>query len=238
MNDLVHAAEIEIGKHHKVEIAGITFHYDTIVTTCIAGAIVIVMGLWLARTVTSGVPSRIQLFWEAVVGWVQGEVNSAMGKTAPFVVPLAVTLFFFILFANWVALLPAHEYLPPATADVNLTYAMALVVIVWVHVNGIRQAGPGYFGHFTQPHWLMTPLNVIEETVKPFTLALRLFGNLFSGGIMIALIGLMPIYVAPFPNAAWKLFDLAIGVIQAFIFALLTILYFGMASAHHSEEQH
>ncbi|MGQ0464085.1 MAG: F0F1 ATP synthase subunit A [Sporichthyaceae bacterium] len=239
MNDLIYAAEIEVGKHHKVEIAGITFHYDTIVTTCIAGAIVILMGLWLARTVTSGVPSRIQLLWESVVGWVQGEVNASMGKTSPFVVPLAVTLFFFILIANWVALLPAHEYLPPATSDVNLTYALALVVIVWVHINGIRKKGAGnYFSHFVQPYKWLLPLNVIEEIVKPFTLALRLFGNIFSGGIMVALIGLMPIYIAPAPNALWKLFDMAIGVIQAFIFALLTILYFGMASAQHSEEHH
>ncbi len=237
MSDVVMAAEIEVGKHHKVSIGGIEFHIDTIATTCIAGAIVIGMGLWLARTVTSEVPSKIQLLWEAVVGWVQGEVNNAMGKTAPFVVPLAVTLFFFILICNWVALLPAHEYLPPATSDVNLTYAMALTVIIWVHINGIRVKGAkSYFGHFVQPYKALLPLNVIEEIVKPFTLALRLFGNIFSGGIMIALIGLLPIYlVPPVFNAVWKIFDMGIGLIQAFIFALLTILYFGMASAGHGD---
>ncbi|MGQ0632936.1 MAG: F0F1 ATP synthase subunit A [Sporichthyaceae bacterium] len=234
--DAVLAAEIEVGKHHKVTIGGVELHIDTIATTCIAGLIVIGLGLWLRRTVTSGVPSKIQLFWESVVGWVQGEVNAAMGKTAPFVVPLAVTLFFFILFCNWVAILPAHEYLPPATSDVNLTYAMALVVIIWVHINGIRQKGKSYFSHFVQPYKALLPLNVVEEIVKPFTLALRLFGNIFSGGIMIALIGLMPIYVAPGFNALWKVFDLGIGVIQAFIFALLTILYFGMASAGHGDD--
>lgn len=235
-SDLVLAAEIEVGKHHKISIGGIEFHIDTIATTCIAGAIVIGLGLWMARTATSGVPSKIQLFWESVVGWVQGEVNSSMGKTSPFVVPLAVTLFFFILFANWVALLPAHEYLPPATSDVNLTYSLALVVIIWVHINGIRKKGAGaYFSHFVQPYKALLPLNIVEEIVKPFTLALRLFGNIFSGGIMIALIGLMPTYIAWAPNSAWKLFDMAIGVIQAFIFALLTILYFGMASAGHGD---
>ena len=234
--DVVVAAEIEVGKHHKISIGGIDFHIDTIATTCIAGLIVIGMGLWLAKTVTSGVPSKIQLFWEAVVGWVQGEVNNAMGKSSPFVVPLAVTLFVFILFANWVALLPAHAYLPPATADVNLTYSLALIVIIWVHINGIRKKGAGaYFSHFVQPYKALLPLNLVEEIVKPFTLALRLFGNIFSGGIMIALIGLMPTYIAWAPNSAWKLFDMAIGVIQAFIFALLTILYFGMASAGHGD---
>lgn len=236
--DLVMAADVEVGHHHKISIGGIEFHIDTIATTCIAGAIVILMGLWLARTATSGVPSKIQLFWEAVVGWVQGEVNNSLGKTSPFVVPLAVTLFFFILFCNWVALLPAHEYLPPATSDVNLTYAIALVVIIWVHVNAVRLNGIGTFKHLAQPYKALLPLNVLEEIVKPFTLALRLFGNIFSGGIMIALIGLMPIYIAPVPNVMWKMFDLGIGVIQAFIFALLTILYFGMAASHGGEHGH
>lgn len=239
MSDVVVAAEIEVGKHHKLDIGPISVHIDTIATTVIAGAIVIGMGLWLAKTATSGVPSKIQLFWEAVVGWVQGEVNNAMGKQSPFVVPLAVTLFFFILLCNWVALIPAHEYLPPATADVNLTYSLALVVIIWVHINGIRKKGSkAYFSHFVQPYKALLPLNIVEEIVKPFTLALRLFGNIFSGGIMVALIGLMPIYIAPFPNAVWKLFDMGIGVIQAFIFALLTILYFGMASAGHGDSDH
>ncbi|MEP6665632.1 MAG: F0F1 ATP synthase subunit A, partial [Nocardioidaceae bacterium] len=77
---------------------------------------------------------------------------------------------------------------------------------------------------------------LIEEIVKPFTLALRLFGNIFSGGIMLAIIGLLPAYVLWGPNGLWKLFDLFIGLIQAFIFALLTILYFGMAGSTHADD--
>jgi F-type H+-transporting ATPase subunit a len=79
----------------------------------------------------------------------------------------------------------------------------------------------------------MAPLTILEELIKPFTLALRLFGNIFAGGIMISLIGLMPIYVRWLPSTMWQLFDMFIGLIQAFIFALLTILYFGMAAAGH-----
>ena len=94
----------------------------------------------------------------------------------------------------------------------------------------------GYFKHFVEPYPALLPLNILEELIKPFTLALRLFGNIFAGGIMLALIGLIPIYVLWLPNVLWKLFDMAIGVIQAFIFALLTILYFGMAAAGHGDE--
>ena len=104
-------------------------------------------------------------------------------------------------------------------------------------VYGIRQQGVrGYFGHFFANGWLLAPLNIIEELIKPVTLALRLFGNIFAGGIMLALIGLLPIYVLWAPNLIWKLFDMAIGGIQAFIFALLTVLYFSMAGAGHGDE--
>lgn len=71
---------------------------------------------------------------------------------------------------------------------------------------------------------------------QPVSLALRLFGNIFSGTIMLMLIGMFPAYIVPIPNAAWKLFDMFIGVIQAFIFALLTVLYF--AKAVKIEENH
>ena len=83
---------------------------------------------------------------------------------------------------------------------------------------------------------MLLPLNILEELVKPITLALRLFGNIFAGGIMLALIGLItwrraPVGAPGLSNIIWKLFDMFIGGIQAFIFALLTVLYFGMAGA-------
>ena len=86
--------------------------------------------------------------------------------------------------------------------------------------------------HFFRKPVAMFPLHIIEEIAKPLTLALRLFGNLFSGGIMIALLISLPIYFFPASIAfsvVWKLFDMFIGVIQAFIFALLTILYYQFA---------
>ena len=94
----------------------------------------------------------------------------------------------------------------------------------------------GYFKHFVEPFPILLPLNILEELIKPLTLALRLFGNIFAGGIMLALIGLMPLYLLWAPNLIWKLFDMAIGGIQAFIFALLTVLYFAMAGAGHGDD--
>ena len=92
-----------------------------------------------------------------------------------------------------------------------------------------------YYHHPTQPHWVLFPINLVEEIARPITLSLRLFGNIFSGVIMLSLIALFPAYILWAPNVIWKLFDLFIGLIQAFIFALLTILYFGSVAPSEDE---
>jgi len=148
-------------------------------------------------------------------------------------VPMAVTLFLYILLCNWIGLIPSGhpEHLPAPTADINLALAMAFVVIIPMHIMSIRRRRvKHYIKHFFQPYPIMFPINLIEEFVKPFTLALRLFGNLISGAIMVALLALLPAFALWLPQGAWKLIDAAVGVIQAFIFALLTILYFAFAS--------
>jgi F-type H+-transporting ATPase subunit a len=238
--------EIEIGHHVTAGSGFATFNLDTIWTTGVAALAVLLLGFLARRALTRNpddhVPTKLQLFWETIVKQVNDQVQDNLGKVHPYVTPLAISLFFFILFANWLELLPTelnHDtHLTPApTADTNLTYALALLTMVSVWVFGIRQQGArGYFGHFFANGPLLAPLNIIEELIKPVTLALRLFGNIFAGGIMLALIGLLPIYVLWAPNLIWKLFDMAIGGIQAFIFALLTVLYFSMAGAGHGDE--
>ena len=249
--------EIHPGEHPEGHLFGMTFNLDTIWVTVIAGAIVVALGFWaraqLTKDTEDHVPTKLQLVWETVVNEVNTQVEGNLGKVNPFVVPLAVALFFFILIANWIEVIPTElnanvHLLPSPTADTNLTYAMALIVIIGVWGFGIRQKGlRGYLKHFMEPYPYLLPLNVLEELVKPITLALRLFGNIFAGGIMIALIGgLVSLAPGNIPiggvlagvlNVVWKLFDtLFLGGLQAFIFALLTVLYFGMAGAGHDEE--
>ena len=121
-----------------------------------------------------------------------------IGDDAGFVTPIAATIFLFILFANWLDFFPLTSPVEPAAADINLTLAMALAVIVivqWysIHVLGFR----GYLRRFTKPFELpiwarmaFTPLNIIEEIAKPLSLALRLFGNIFGGLVMVFLLTL------------------------------------------------
>lgn len=239
-------SEITIGHHVTRSFGGLDFNIDTIISTLFAGAAVLLLGFLARRALTKDtedhVPTKLQLIWEAVVNQVNTQVEDNLGKVHPYVAPLAVSLFFFILFANWLEILPTElnhdtHLLPAPTADTNLTYALAAVTIVSVWVYGVRQKGlKGYLKHFLEPFPVMLPLNILEELIKPITLALRLFGNIFAGGIMLALITLMPVYILWAPNLLWKGFDMAIGVIQAFIFALLTVLYFAMAGAGHGDE--
>lgn len=237
MSTVVLAAEtIEIGKHWVVEVFGVPLNMDTILATVIAGGVLIVLGLIVARRATTGVPGRLQLFFETVNDLITDQVRQNLGvRTAPWVVPLAMCLFLFILFANLMAILPTEHYLPPPTADVNLAYALALLVIFSVWGTALKNRPRQFLGHFARPYKALLPLNIIEELAKPISLSLRLFGNILSGVIMIQLIGLLPFYVLWAPFTAWKLFDIFIGLLQAVIFTILTIIYFGQALGDEEE---
>jgi len=244
------AANINVGTH--VQRDGLDL--DTIWSTVAAMVIVIGLGLYLRARATSGVPGKLQLAWEMGVQAVQKQVEGTIGPRGAAIVPLAVALFVFILVANWFSVLGIGseiEWIGPPTSDINVTLALALIVIIPVHIASIRSRGfVGYIKHYVgQPFpkalFLVNIfINGVEEIAKPLTLALRLFGNLLSGGLMLALIAALGVWsISHVPigdiatvilNPVWKVFDLAIGAIQAFIFSLLTILYFdtAMSDAH------
>jgi F-type H+-transporting ATPase subunit a len=112
-------------------------------------------------------------------------------------------------------------------------------VFICYHAAGVWRRGPvGHPVKLLKGHVaFLAPINLVEELAKPISLSLRLFGNIFAGGILVALIALFPPYIMWLPNAIWKSFDLFVGAIQAFIFALLTILYFSQ-SMELDEDHH
>jgi F-type H+-transporting ATPase subunit a len=231
------SGNITIGDHHGVvRVAGLTIYLDVVWTTLIAAGIVLGLGLLMRRKVTSGVPGKLQLVWETLVEQVSDLATSAIGPEGLPFVGLGVTIFFFILVCNWLAFIPSGEpgFLAAPTGDVNLPLALALIVIFLVHYNSVKKLGSrGYFRHYKGAYRALTPINVIEEITKPITLTFRLFGNIFSGALMIAVIvTLIPPYASWIGLAVWKPFDeLFIGAIQAYIFGLLTIIYLGMGMA-------
>lgn len=234
-------AKIEVGHHTTAKWFGFTVNTDTILATAIAAVIVLALAFIVRWKMTSKKPNTVQLYWEVLTVQMRQQIESSIGmKIAGFVLPLAVTLFTYILIANWVGVIPTQyadhegvskEILKTPSSDVNFVYALALFVFVWYHAAGIRRRG--ILGHpwkLIKGHAIgLAPINVIEEIAKPVSLSLRLFGNMFAGGTMLAVIALFPAYILWAPNALWKSFDLFVGLIQAFIFALLTILYFSQA---------
>lgn len=236
-------ATIPIGKHVTAKAGPLTLDLDTIWTTAAAGAVVLGLGLWMRHKATSGVPSKAQLVWELVVGYVDSLIAQGLGPRYRRIAPLVVTMFTLILVANWMEILPGlyhnTDFSPSPSADVNFTYALAVLVMVLTNWASFRKRGfKGYVQHFFRPPRIMVPMHFLEELTKPLTLALRLFGNLFSGGIMIALLLSFPLLFAPASVAftlVWKLFDMFIGVIQAFIFGLLTVLYYQFAVTDEEE---
>jgi F-type H+-transporting ATPase subunit a len=253
------ASNISVGDHVVRKVFGLSLDVDTIWATGIAMVILLAIGIVMRRQATAGVPGKLQLAFETGVQTITRQVEGTIGSRGLAIVPLALTLFVFILLANLLEVFGVgshYEFFGPPTADVNLPLAMAVFVIVLVHIASLRSRGiVGYMAHyFSHPfasksivgRILVAPFNffltVIEEIAKPITLALRLFGNLFSGGLMLSLIaalGAWKISSVPIGDVAtfifaivWKVFDVFfIGPIQAFIFTLLTILYFDTAMA-------
>lgn len=228
-----------------------TFNYDSLISSALAVVVTIAIAFWLRSQLRSGTPSRVQAVFEWGFDLLRGLIKQNVADDALFIIPLALTLFLYILVANWLEFLPLGLFpvLHGANADWNQTLAMALIVILVVQWYSVRVQGwKGYFRRFTKPFELplparivFIPLNIIEELVKPVTLSLRLFGNIFAGGVMILLISSAGFHLeslGPVPHTVissillgvWKAFDVIfIGFIQAFIFMLLTVIYFGFA---------
>jgi len=249
------ASTISVGEHPTVQVGPLTIDIDTVWATVIAGMLVVLLGFLMVRKATSGVPGKFQLCWEMLVEAVQRQVDESIGPRGAKVVPLALTLFIFIFTCNLFEVIgigARYEVLPAPTSDINLPLAMALYAIALVHQAAIRNRGVGgYVKHYvTRPfepkalYPVNAFMNVIDELVRPLTLTLRLFGNLLAGGLMLSLLAALVVWkLGPIPlgglltvplTVIWKLFDMAIGAIQAFIFALLVIVYFETAMAPDS----
>lgn len=246
------AGTIEVGHHDTARLFGLTVNIDTVASSALAAVIVIALAFFLrAKVTSSGVPGGVQLFFEAITIQMRNQIETAIGmRIAPFVLPLAVTLFVYILISNWLSVLPVQythskgeppkELFAPPASDINYVLALTLFVFICYHLAGVWRSGPiGYPVKVLKGHvWdtlnpvvgaIFTPINIVEELAKPISLSLRLFGNIFAGGILVALIAMFPPYILWAPNAIWKAFDLFVGAIQAFIFALLTVLYFSQS---------
>ena len=230
-------------------------HADTIIVTWIVMAIGIGFFALLGASYRSHQTNKTQTTLELIVDYLSDLAVSTMGPGGLPFVPLVICLFFFIFMLNQIGLLPLKEFglhfgeTPiggSPTADLNTTAGLAIMVFLMIHATGIRRHGLGFYKHLFQPFVFLFPINLIEEIARPVTLALRLFGNIFAGEILLFIIAniiISHISIGPvnLSLAATVMpilvlfFNLFVGTLQAFVFTLLTIVY--MISAV-SEESH
>jgi F-type H+-transporting ATPase subunit a len=183
------------------------------------------LGGWLATRSLTVAPSRRQIVFEVIVGTIEDQIRSTMRvEPAPYV-PLLGTLFVFILAANWSSLVPGID---PPTAHIETDAALGLIVFFAIIYFGIRARGlRGYLKTFAEPTIVMIPLNLVETFTRTFSLIVRLFGNVMSGVFIIAIILSLAGLLVPIPLMA---LDLLTGAVQAYIFAILAMVFIGSAA--------
>jgi len=206
----------------KEIFSGIVINMQTMYMSWLTMAIVAVI-VFAATRKAEIIPSGIQNVVEVFVDWLNGLMESSMGiegrRTAA---PFVITLFLYIFIGNELGLLPQiGPHLTSPTNDINVAFGLAITVSLAVYLFGVMRQGLGYFKHFTQPFAAMLPLNILEEIAKPLTMALRLFGNILAGEILLVVLYMLAPWVIP---NIWIGFSLIIGFLQAFIFTMLTMI--------------
>lgn len=197
---------------------------DQAVVTTWGIMVVLGLGAFLLTRRLSLTPGKVQSVLELIVGTIDAQITSTIpGEPARFR-PLIGMLAIYILTANWSSLIPGVE---PPTARLETDAALALIVFVATIGYGLRAQGlGGYLASFAKPTWVMIPLNLVEQVTRSFSLMVRLFGNVMSGvfviGIVLSLAGLL----VPIPLMA---LDLLTGAVQAYIFAILALVFIASA---------
>lgn len=227
-----------------------TLNLDTFIVSVLVG--ILVFGLLrLAATHMTEIPGRLQNFAEMLIEYVDNTVHEIFHHKSTFIPSLALTIFVWIFALNAMDLLPV-DFLPRAlgffgvpyfksvpTADPNTTFAMSISVFLLIIFYNIRAKKHRLikemltfpFGPYLFP--VNFVFRIIEECVKPISLALRLFGNMFAGELIFILIAIMPWWMQWPPGAIWAIFHILIITLQAFLFMMLTIIYLSMAHDAH-----
>lgn len=204
----------------------------TIVFTWVVMAF-LTLGSWLItrRLTTELTLSRGQVLLETIVETLQEQIREiSEGDPKPYITFVG-TLFIFILTSNVLAIIPGFH---PPTGSLSTTAALAVCVFIAVPIFGIANQGlRGYIGQYLKPTPIMLPFNIIGEISRTLALAVRLFGNIMSGSLLVAiLLVIIPLF---FP-VVMQLLGLLTGVIQAYIFAVLAMVYIASATRARKAE--
>lgn len=229
-----------------------TLNLDTLALSILFGVLFVWLFYRTAKKASSGYPSKIQNAIELVFEAIQKLVKEVFHGKNPLVAPLALTIFLWVFLLNAMDLVPVdllpkllsfvgiNDFRPVPTDDPNLTFALSLSVFCLILFFNFKVKGGIGFAKecLVKPFgaWLF-PLNLlfklIEELVKPLSLSLRLFGNMFAGELIFLLIAILPWWIQWTVGGIWSIFHILIILIQAFIFMMLSVIYLSMAHEEH-----
>jgi F-type H+-transporting ATPase subunit a len=248
-------------------------HWDTLFFSLLCAAIVLLLLRMAASRATPGVPGKFQTAVEMLVEMVEEQAKAMVHGSLKYIAPLALTVFVWVAVMNAVDLLPVDwfptaakkigvPYLRPLpTADLNLTFGLALGTLILAFYYSVKIKGLGGFLHelvaapfgmakltFNPLSWISALLlafanllfNMIEYVGRTFSHGMRLFGNMYAGELIFFLIAglggsmtVVGIGLHLVTGTAWAIFHILIVLLQAFIFMMLTLAYIGQAHAHH-----
>ena len=248
-------------------------HWDTLFFSLLCAAVFLLVLRLAAGRATAGVPGKFQTAVEMLVEMVEEQAKTMVHGSLKYIAPLALTVFCWVAVMNAVDLLPVDwfptaarklgvAYLRPLpTADLNLTFGLALGVLMLAFYYSIKIKGLGGFLHelvgapFGQTKLTLNPLswilalllgaanlamNIIEYAGRTFSHGMRLFGNMYAGELIFFLIAglggsmtVVGIALHLVTGTAWAIFHILIVLLQAFVFMMLTLAYIGQAHAHH-----
>jgi len=214
-----------------------TYHHEVLPDHVIMAFLIAILlsgfAIWFRSRISVDNPGKLQLFLEVVVGALKDMLLDNVGTRGRPFLGLIGTLGIFILACNWIGLFP---YFASPTVNLNFTVGCAVVAFLYYNYQGIRaQGAANYFKHFLGPlpalAPLMLPIEIISHFSRIVSLSLRLFGNIFGEELVIAALAFMVAYLVPVPMMLFGVFG---GMLQAFVFIMLTMVYLGGAVA--SEE--
>lgn len=241
------------GAEEAREMGFWAIHLDTMGWSIAMGVLFIWLFRKAGKMATTGVPGPLQNVVEMIIEFVELTVRGAFHGRNPVIAPLALTLFVWIFLMNLLKLVPV-DYAPELfarlgieymklvpTTDPNATLGMAIGVFGLIIYYSLKVKGVGGFAKELSltpfNHWSLIPFNLVMEVigllVKPLSLGLRLFGNMFAGEVIFILIALLPFWVMWTLNVPWAIFHILVITLQAFIFTVLSVVYLSQAHEHH-----
>ena len=242
---------MQVGEHpvwHLFPGAFGEVHSDTVLTTWVVMLVTLPLFAWIGASYRSAMVNKRQTFVEGIINYFADLAHGSLGKKGEPYVPFFIALAIFIFLLNEFGAFPFKEPLRlpfggSPTADLNTAAALAVLVFVTIQISGmVQKHGLAFYKHLAQPMPGMLPLNILEELLRPTTLAARLFFNIFVGELLLFVI--VQIITAHVKIGAFDLslaasigpffleiFNFLVGLLQAFIFALLSIIYLSLALA-------